>query len=835
MTSESWRASRQEPLPQRALTAQALRGATDESTDYWTVCEAVRDDETGKLIDLRLLYGNDGYWALTGFDPAVAVGRRFAEFAPGIDWTHGFAQSLFRALESGRSFVDRGVRSRPQVGQHAGIERIMDIAFTVTGDVLVASFRDVTDSIEAASRQAAEARRSTALARFLEAAVDPAIGPQELLATLASEIATTLGTMCLIVEQAVDGSITLAAVAGGPGDVAARLTDSHMGRTLPVPESMREAVRAGQSFYFAPIPIEIREGMSASLRTLGIPDDVAAAVSSLVAEPIVSGGTSIGRVHLLRFDDEAAFTAEDVTTVQAIAAAASLVLERRAFETDLATSLARFEALFEQVPVAMVAVGRDRTTRYNRAALDLFAREADEMTSLSFRPGAPWIPPDQVETWAEMRRRVSAGERVSGWRFALIRPDGERREVEGAAIPLRTRGEPDGVVTIMTDLTDHLTLESQLRHAQKMEALGRLAGGIAHDFNNVLMAILGFAEFLAADAREGRMVPDHADQVVAATHRAIELTARLTAFARRDQARRDQVDLSEVVRGVMPLLERLAPESIEIVTHLGSVPRVLLDPSEFEQVLINLAVNAVDAMPDGGRLAIEVEAVDLDPDHVASHLGETAGPHVLVAVSDTGTGMDDATRARIFEPFYTTKGVGEGTGLGLAMAFAAVERAKGRIWVYSEPGHGTTFKIYLPATEAAVPAARDEGVAITEAPRGTESLLLLEDDALVRDLVTQVLRGLGYQVTVAALPSEALAAAVNGHFDLLVTDVVMPEMMGDAVAARLREMQPDLPVVFLSGYTARALAFAIGPHDSLVHKPVTQGDLAVAIRTALDR
>jgi CheY-like chemotaxis protein len=285
----------------------------------------------------------------------------------------------------------------------------------------------------------------------------------------------------------------------------------------------------------------------------------------------------------------------------------------------------------------------------------------------------------------------------------------------------------------------------------------------------------------------------------------------------------------------MPLLERLAPESIEIVTHLGSVPRVLLDPSEFEQVLINLAVNAVDAMPDGGRLAIEVEAVDLDPDHVASHLGETAGPHVLVAVSDTGTGMDDATRARIFEPFYTTKGVGEGTGLGLAMAFAAVERAKGRIWVYSEPGHGTTFKIYLPATEAAIPAARDDGVATTEAPRGTESLLLLEDDALVRDLVTQVLRALGYQVTVAALPSEALAAAATGHFDLLVSDVVMPEMMGDAVAARLRQTQPDLPVVFLSGYTARALAFAIGPRDLLVHKPVTQRDLAVAIRTALDR
>src|SRR5439155_4936383 len=216
--------------------------------------------------------------------------------------------------------------------------------------------------------------------------------------------------------------------------------------------------------------------------------------------------------------------------------------------------------------------------------------------------------------------------------------------------------------------------------------------------------------------------------------------------------------------------------------------------------LINLAVNAIDAMPRGGRLSIEVEPIELDATHAANHVGGTAGPHVMIAVSDTGQGMDEATKARIFEPFYTTKPIGEGTGLGLAMVFGAVQRAGGRVWVYSELGRGTTFKVYLPVGGEGPTA--DQGVADELMPGGTESILVLEDDDLVRDVVERTLRRLGYEVTVASRPSEAIGLARETAIDLLMTDVVMPEMTGDALALEICANLPDLPVGFMSGYTA---------------------------------
>jgi two-component system cell cycle sensor histidine kinase/response regulator CckA len=511
--------------------------------------------------------------------------------------------------------------------------------------------------------------------------------------------------------------------------------------------------------------------------------------------------------------------------------------QRRPAETRREAALAaQFEALFDQAPVPMVIVGLDRTTLYNSAALELFGRDADEMARLAFQPGASWIPEDQIEVWADARRRIGAGERVTGSRMALLRPNGERREIEGSSIPIVTRdGAPGGVITVMTDLTDRLTLEAQLRHSQKMEALGRLAGGIAHDFNNVLTAILGYAELVADDARAGQVKQDDADQILAATARAIDLTARLTAFARREATRREPIDPAELIRAIMPLIRRLAPESIDIATHLEAGATVLLDRSDFEQALVNLVVNAADAMPTGGRLTIEARGVDLDSDYASTHLGEDVGRHALVAVSDTGTGMDDATRARIFEPFYTTKAVGQGTGLGLAMVFATVERSDGRIWVYSEPGHGTTFKIYLPLAEGVGQAVAARAPQSRGAPvGGTESILLLEDEEMVRDLVAKILRTLGYDITVATRPSEALALAAGRQFDLLLSDVVMPEMSGHDVARLLRETRPELPVVFMSGYTANALGFDLGPRDALVQKPMRAADLARVVRATLD-
>ena len=495
---------------------------------------------------------------------------------------------------------------------------------------------------------------------------------------------------------------------------------------------------------------------------------------------------------------------------------------------------AAYEAFFEQVPVAMVIVGTDRRIRLNRAAEQLYGRTNAEMQAFAFKPDAPWIPDDEREPWEDVRRRVAAGERMEGARLTLVRPSGERRQSEVSSIPVRLHdGSAAGVITVINDLTDRLSLEAQFRHAQKMEALGRLAGGIAHDFNNVLMGILGYAEMVAADARDSKVEERDADQVVAATRRAIDLARRLTSFARREAARTEIFDVGELVDEVVPLLRRLAPESIGIETQKAPNQFVRADRSELEQALINLAVNAIDAMPGGGRLTIDVEPIQLDAEHAATHVGEKPGPHVMIAVSDTGQGMDEATRARIFEPFYTTKPVGEGTGLGLAMVFGAVERAGGRVWVYSEPGRGSTFKVYLPVGGAPDPA--DEGTADELMPGGTESILVLEDDDLVRDVVERTLRRLGYEVTAASRPSEALSLAGERSFDLLITDVVMPEMTGDALAREIRAVHPDLPVVFMSGYTAGVLELKVGPFDVFASKPLTAGRIARAVREALDR
>ena len=501
---------------------------------------------------------------------------------------------------------------------------------------------------------------------------------------------------------------------------------------------------------------------------------------------------------------------------------------------DSARAAAAYEALFEQAPVAMVAVSPDRTIHLNRAALELFGRTEDEMRAWAFKPGAPWIPPEQNEHWEDLRRRVAAGEQISGFRFKLVRPNGERRDAELAAIPTTfPDGSPAGSITVITDHSERLSLESQLRHSQKMEALGRLAGGIAHDFNNVLMGIRGYAEFVLEDARSGTVEVADAEQVVAATRRAIDLAGRLTAFARRDTSRAEIVDVGRAIEDITPLLRRLAPETIDIESSVAPDLFVMVDRSDLEQSLMNLAVNAIDAMTGGGRLVIEVEGVDLDDEYVTTHIGAKPGRHAMISISDNGSGMDEATKARMFEPFFTTKPVGEGTGLGLAMVFGAVERAGGRIWVYSEPGRGTTFKIYLPLgspTDVAETAGGDELM-----PGGSESILVVEDDELVREVVERTLRRLGYDVTVAGLPEEALELAAARHFDALVTDVVMPGLTGDEVARRIRAAQPDLPVVFMSGYTSSVLDLKLGPRDAFTPKPVSAGRLARAVRDVLDR
>jgi signal transduction histidine kinase len=358
----------------------------------------------------------------------------------------------------------------------------------------------------------------------------------------------------------------------------------------------------------------------------------------------------------------------------------------------------------------------------------------------------------------------------------------------------------------------------QLRQSQKMEAIGSLAGSIAHDFNNILSIVLGYTENVLADLKPDDAVRADVEQIAIAAERASDLTRQLLAFSRQQVLEPKLIDLNEAFSAMMQMLRRLVGENIELSFVPGSdLGAVRVDPSQIEQVLLNLVVNARDAMPDGGKLTVETSNVELDREYAQAHYGAEPGAYVLLAVSDTGVGMDSLTRARIFEPFFTTKEKGKGTGLGLSTVFGIVKQSGGTIWVYSEPGHGTSFKVYLPRLTAFRPAGPPSSLPAVNT-RGSETVLLAEDDAQVRALVSTSLRKHGYRVLEAGNGTQALALAERhgGVIDVLLSDVVMPGMGGRQLWERLLPRRPKMKVLFMSGYT----------DDAIVHHGVQKSELA---------
>jgi CheY-like chemotaxis protein len=370
-----------------------------------------------------------------------------------------------------------------------------------------------------------------------------------------------------------------------------------------------------------------------------------------------------------------------------------------------------------------------------------------------------------------------------------------------------------------------------------MEAIGRLAGGVAHDFNNLLTVILGFGELMLGDLKPGDPVRDAVEEVCKAGQRAAGLTRQLLMFSRQQVIEPKVLDLNDVLTGMHKMLRRILGEDVETISLSNpSLGRVRVDPSSIEQVVMNLAVNARDAMPTGGKLTIETANVVLDEHYALSHLPAKAGPYVMLAVSDTGTGMDRETQARIFEPFFTTKELGKGTGLGLSTVFGIVQQSGGNIWVYSEPGKGTTFKVYLPRVDAEVDVVRPQ--VGSAALRGTETILLVEDEEQVRAVVLNILRRQGYRVIPAQNGGEALLLCEkhSGAIDLLLTDVVMPRMSGPELAKRLAMTRPEMKVLCMSGYTDDSIVRhgVLEGHVAFLQKPITPASLARKVREVLD-
>jgi two-component system, cell cycle sensor histidine kinase and response regulator CckA len=472
-------------------------------------------------------------------------------------------------------------------------------------------------------------------------------------------------------------------------------------------------------------------------------------------------------------------------------------------------------------------IGSDWTYLYlNATAAQHANRPAGELVGRTMMACYPGI--ERTAMFATLAR-VMSGREAERAVNEFTYPDGTKRWFELLVQPV-----PDGICVLSLDITERHVAELRLLQAQKMEAIGQLAGGVAHDFNNILTAILGYAQLITEQIGPDKPIGRDMAQIVTAAERASALTRQLLAFSRKSAMRPSAVSLNAIVEGVEPMLRRLIGENIGVRLTLDrAAPTVVADAVHLEQVLLNLAVNARDAMPNGGALSIATDAVTLDATYVAGHPESVTGEFALLTVSDTGVGMTPDVRARMFEPFFTTKPRGRGTGLGLAAVQGIVKQLRGSVWVYSEPGRGTVFKIYLPRTDeaAAEPATARRRTALEV---GTETVLLVEDEPAVRAFARLVLERHGYRVREAASGEAALAALNDpaAAIDLVVTDVVLPGMDGVQLARAVRREHDDLKVLFMSGY-AEPLGGTLPADAELLEKPFTAAALLTRVRSLL--
>ena len=552
------------------------------------------------------------------------------------------------------------------------------------------------------------------------------------------------------------------------------------------------------------------------------------------------------RLQALRLFADQVATALEVAAVNE--AARSELDERRQAEAALHTSQELHRRVVETSTDAIALFDlKGRVLFASPASQTILGYDASELVGRRF---ADLVHPDDVEAAAEVIGAALAGEGSRAYTARIRHRSGRWVSLEGipAAIHDET-GAPQMVLGVARDVTERLaaeeerrSLEDQLRQAQKMEAVGRLAGGIAHDFNNLLTAIGGYGQLaLAALSGDEARVRRQLEELLRAADRAAALTRQLLAFSRRQVLQPRLLDLNAVVGEVESMLARLIGADIELVTALDSeLGRTNADPSQIEQVVVNLAVNARDAMPDGGRLLIETANAELGEDFTARHVGSRPGPYVSLTVADTGQGMDAETAARVFEPFFTTKDHTAGTGLGLSTVYGIVKQSNGYVAVDSKPGHGTVVTVYLPRVPA---VAEVDGAARPRPPQpdargGTETVLVVEDEEIVRSLVREMLEGLGYTVLDARDGEDALALLARNApgIDLVVSDLVMPRTSGRELARRAAELRPETAVLLVSGYAGDTTSVdgPLEPGTAFLEKPFTGRELAEKVRGLLD-
>lgn len=555
--------------------------------------------------------------------------------------------------------------------------------------------------------------------------------------------------------------------------------------------------------------------------------------SSWLGVPLKTPSATIGVLVVQDYTTENAYNERDLEFLDSIGGQIALAIERTRSEERLHSSDARLRVLIEQLPAVLWTADRDmRFTSALGAGLARLGLKPNELVGIKLA--------DYLQTSDGTYPAVAAHRRALNGEPVTFHLEWKSGSYACHAEPLRgPQGEIQGVICMALDVTDRKQLEEQFRQAQKMEAVGRLAGGIAHDFNNLLMVIQGYSDLLVERLHPSDPLRKNVEQIQTASQRATSLTRQLLAFSRKQMLAPKILNIQTVIADMEMILRRLIGEDIVLqAVSAPSLGHVKADRSQIEQVVMNLAINARDAMPRGGRLTIEAQNVEIDSDVPQQPTVVAPGNYVMLAVTDNGCGMNEETRAHIFEPFFTTKEKGKGTGLGLATVYGIVKQSGGYIWVYSEPGVGTTFKIYLPRIEQEeLNAGAFADADSSTSPKGSGVVLLVEDEKGVRELTREYLEKSGYTVLEAVDGDSALelAGAHNGRIHALITDVVMPGLSGRELSERVTKMRPETRVLYMSGYTDQS-AFRNGMLDKgaeLLQKPFGMSTLASKLREML--
>jgi len=766
---------------------------------------------------------NDAARRMFGFDDGDVIGREPPWASPGY-------RGRFRALVE-RGEVEESVfadRRADGVEIHVRTTSapVRDAAGNVTG--IIAAIEDITERKQAA----ADLERRTSELEALHVTTLDLLDRLEIGSTLETIVARAIDLLdarsaCLYLLDR-DADELYAAV--GLGVFA-----GHEGFRVRRGEGLAGKVwEAGE-----PITIEDYAVWPGHLERF---DDVGFHAASAV--PLRFGTEIIGVLGLAYEEPGRVFGFAEVALLRRLGHLAALALNSAQLYEELRQSQELYRAIVESSTELFALLDLDGKPLYLSPSYEsVTGYTPEEARAL---PPFALVHLDDLEASAQAVAAAFEG-RGSGLHTARVRHKAGRWvTLEGVSAVVRDeRGEPGMLLVVARDVTERLhqerslkEMEEQLRQSQKMEAIGQLAGGIAHDFNNLLTAIAGYGDLALARLEPGDPVHRSVEEMRRAGDRAATLTRQLLAFGRKQVLQPKVLDLNEVVQGIESMLSRLLGECVELSTGLaGDLGFTRADPGQIEQVLVNLAINARDAMPDGGRVTVTTANVELDELFTRQHVGAVPGQYVMLAVADTGTGMDRETLDRVFDPFFTTKPAGQGTGLGLSTVYGIVNQTGGQVWAYSEPGHGSSFKVYLPRAWERI-AERDQSA--PEARRGgSETILLVEDEEIVRTLVHEMLEEDGYAVLAASNASDALelSDAHDGPIDLLLTDVVMPGLSGQQLAALLLERRPDVRVVFTSGYNEDAITNhgVLRPGAAFLEKPFTAPELATVLRSVLDR